>query len=178
VRRRFFLIGLVAVAAGCSTSPRVETDHDPAADFSRYQTYTWAYSAAPRGMNPLLYERVRGSIDRSLAARGFTQQSAGDFAVAFTLGARDKVEVTDFGPYAPFYPGYGWGWGGMGGMNRVDVNQYTEGTLTIDVYDAATKKPVWHGVATQNVSGTPDQESIDTAVDSVLARFPPSGSGG
>lgn len=175
MKRRFFLIGLVAAMAACSSTPRIDTDHDPTADFSRYQTYSWAYTAAPSGMNPLLYERVRGSIDRSLAARGFTQQSPGDFAVAFTVGARDKVQVNDFGSYAPYYRGYRWGWGGMG---RVDVDQYTEGTLTIDVYDVATKQPVWHGVATQNISGTPNQERIDAAIDLVLARFPPTPGGG
>lgn len=170
---RSFLIALtLASVAGCSSTPQIDTDYDPAANFSGYRSYSWAYSAAPAGMNPLVYERVRASIDRSLAARGFSQGSPGDFAVAFTIGARDKVQVTDFGPYAPFYGAYRWGWGG--GFHQVDVSQYTEGTLAVDVYDVGTRKPVWHGTATQNVTpGRVDQAQIDTAVDSVLAKFPP-----
>ncbi len=60
-------------------------------------------------MNPLLFQRVQGSIDRSLAARGFQRAEPGDFAVAFTMGRRDRVEVTDFGTYGPYYRGWGWG---------------------------------------------------------------------
>lgn len=161
--------------AGCASGPAVKVDADPSANISNYRTYSWAYQDPPRGMNPLAYQRVRESIDASLASRGYTQAQPGDFAIGFTLGARDKVEVTDFGPYAPFYPGYGRGFRGgwAAPYNNVDVRNVTEGTLAIDIYDAATKKPVWHGVATQNIGSNVTQQHIDTAVSSVLAKFPP-----
>lgn len=155
---------------GCASGPTVNVDSDPSANVSGYRTYSWAFSSTPRGMNPLTYERVKSSIDSNLASRGYSQASPGDFAVGFTLGARDKVEVDDFGAYGPYYRG--WGWGPR--YSNLDVRNVTEGTLTIDIYDTGTKKPVWHGVATQNIGSTAvTQEQIDVAVNAVLAKFGP-----
>ncbi|AGH50303.1 MULTISPECIES: DUF4136 domain-containing protein [Sphingomonadales] len=169
--KRWFGIAALLVATACASTPRVNYDSDPTADFSRYRSYSWVFSGVPQGMNPLLFERVKASIDRSLAARSFTQSANGDFAIAFTLGARDRVEVTDYGPYGPFFPRFGYGWGGY---HDVDVRNVTDGTLTIDIYDVATKKPVWHGTATQEINrNKPDPAMIDVAVDAALANFPP-----
>lgn len=170
--RRAAAFGLMFAAAlavsGCATGPNVRTDHDASVDFSRYRTFSWVYTAPPTGMNPLVFQRVKDSIDRELQTR-FTPADPGDFAVAFTIGRRDSVQVTDFGPYGPFYRG--WGWGGR----NVDVRNVTDGTLIIDIYDTATKRPIWHGIATQQVnpSRPPSQAQIDAAIAEVLSRFPP-----
>lgn len=166
------IIGAALAVAGCTSSPTIKTDYDQTVDFSRFHSYVWALNAAPRGMNPLLFQRVQASIDRSLATRGFTPAAAGssgDFAVAFTLGRRDSVQVTDLGPYGPFYRGWGWA-----GARNVDVRNITDGTIVIDIYDVATRQAVWHGVATQQINPDRiDQAQVDTAIDSILARFPP-----
>ncbi len=165
---------VLLLLASCATTPDVKVDADPSANLGAYRTYSWVYSDAPRGMNPLMYQRVRQSIDTYLAGRGYSQASPGDFAVGFTLGARDKVEVDDFGPYGGFYPGYGMGyrWGWAAPYSTTEVRNVTEGTLAIDIYDTASKKPVWHGAASQNVGSTPvTQEQIDVAVSSVLSKF-------
>lgn len=160
------------VLASCASSPNIKTDYDTTTDFARYRSYSWVYSGTPQGMNPLLFERVRASIDRSLAARSFTHAERGDFAIAFTLGRRDSVQVTDFGPYGANYRGWGWG----PAYHDIDVRNVTDGTLVIDIYDTGTRKPVWHGVATQEINPDKvDPATIDTAIDSVLARFPPTG---
>ncbi len=172
MKARMLLLILIAGTSACTTTPNVHTDADPAANFAGYRTYNWVYTQVPQGMNPLMYERVRAAIDRSLAARSYTQGNPGDFAIAFTLGARDRVEVTDFGPYGPGFRPYGWG--GWGAYRNVDVRNVTDGTLAIDIYDVATKKPVWHGVATQEVSSSDlDSAKIQAAVDAVIAKFPP-----
>lgn len=179
VLRRFrpAALGLIFAAAlvvgGCATGPTVRTDSDPTADFSKFRSYSWVYTAPPTGMNPLLFQRIKDSIDRQLQTR-FTPADPGDFAVAFTVGRRDSVQVTDFGPYAPFYRGWGWA-----GARNVDVRNVTDGTLIIDIYDTATKRAVWHGIATQQINPNrePSQQQIDTAIAEVLSRFPPAAGG-
>lgn len=173
---RILLCVPAILLAACETTPTIRSDFDPSVNFANYRTYSWVYAGAPQGINPLLYERVRTSIDRSLASRGYTQANPGQFAVAFTLGRRDRVEVNDYGPYGGFYPGWGrayrWGWAPI--YNQVDVRNVTDGTLAIDFYDTGTKRPIWHGSATQEVApGSVNQTLIDRAVDEVLARFPP-----
>ncbi|TCM20860.1 uncharacterized protein DUF4136 [Novosphingobium sp. PhB165] len=170
--RRMATLALAALLTACASTPTVNFDSDPNANFASFRTYSWAYRKVPNGMNPLLTERIRASIDTELANRGFTQADPGDFAVGFTIGSRDRVEVTDFGSYGPYFRPWG-GWSGWGG-SRVDVRNVTDGTLVIDIYDTRTKAPVWHGTATQQVTqSSVTQEKIDTAVRAVLAKFPP-----
>jgi hypothetical protein len=174
--RKLILLAALALAA-CETTPTIRSDFDPSVNFAKYRTYSWIYQAPPHGMNPLIYERIRASIDRALMARGYTQANPGDFAVAFTVGRRDRVEVRDYGPYSGFYPGWGYGyrWGWAPLYRQVDIRNVTDGSLAIDFYDAATKRPIWHGTATKEIRpGRPvPQAEIDQAVSAVITRFPP-----
>ncbi|WP_225207218.1 DUF4136 domain-containing protein [Novosphingobium huizhouense] len=175
--RRFALL-LVFGLAACATTPRVATDYDPSANFAGYHTYAWARTETPRGQNPLVYERVRSSIDAALAAKGFARSATPDFAVDVTLGARDRVETTDLGAYGPYYPGYGAGyrWGWAHAYPTTEIRTVTDGTMAIDIYDATTHRPVWHGSATKQIDGrVVDQALIDQAVTAALAKFPPQG---
>ncbi|SNS30294.1 DUF4136 domain-containing protein [Sphingopyxis indica] len=170
--RHLAILPVMLALAACANTPTVNYDADPSANFAAYKTYSWAYQKVPDGVNPLIADRVRTSIDNSLAARGYTKADPGDFAVGFTIGSRDRVEVNDMGVYGPFYRPWG-GWGGWAGP-QVDVRNVTDGTLVIDVYDTGTKSPVWHGTATQEVTkNSGSQENIDSAVNAVLAKFPP-----
>jgi hypothetical protein len=61
----------------------------------------------------------------------------------------------------------------------LDVRQYREGTLSIDVFDAKTHRPVWHGWAKKELTRADIENSegpIRKAVTAILAKFPP-GSG-
>lgn len=173
MRKILMIVAALALSA-CETTPRVTTDYDPAASFSGYRTFEWASQSAPQGSNPLIFERVKASVERNLAAKSFTRSNTPDFAVGITIGARDRVETTNWGPY--YYPGYGrafrYGWAYP--YSSVDVRTVTDGTVTIDIFDTRTKKPVWHGRATKEITGTKvDQALIDQAVDAALANFPP-----
>lgn len=168
-------LSCVILLASCTTTPKVNFDADPQAQFGTYKTYSWAYNAAPQAANPLLLQRVKTSVNAYLASRGYTQGEPGDFAIGFTLGARDRVEVTQLGGYGAYYRPWGaWGGGWGGGYGQVDVRNVTDGTLVIDIYDSKSKSPVWHGTATQQISSDAvTQETVDTAVSAVLANFPP-----
>ena len=187
---RVLPLAALLLLTACATYPSVRTDFDPSANFAAYRTYSWVPVEVPRGMNPLLFRRVQGSIDRALQVRGYRPAEPGDFQIAFTIGERDRTEVNDYG-----YPwggwgccgawggGWGWGWGGGGwggwggwgpGYSPIDVYTVTDRSLVIDVYDTPTKRPVWHGVITK--TGYPDRvdySKLDATVDAVLARFPP-----
>ena len=174
--RAFPLIAALLLT-GCQTAV-VNTDFDPSANFTAYRTYHWLPSEAPRGMNPLMFRRVKDSIDRSLGARGYTQASNGDFAITFTIDERDRIRADDWG-YG--WGGWGWGgwgygWGGWGGWGHpyLDVYTVTQRSLIIDVYDAKTRAPIWHGVGKrESYSDRIDYARLDRAVDAVLAKFPP-----
>ena len=169
-RRHLLGLGAALALAACASGPDVRTDFDPGADFAAYHTYAWANETPQPGVNPLTWQRTKDAIDRTLQARGYTLGEPPQFAVGFTLGKRDRIQTWTTGPYYS-----GWGrWGGAGWHGGgVQVEQYTEGTLTIDVFDAATQRPVWSGVSTQTIGGGVSQATIDAAVSGVLAKFPP-----
>jgi hypothetical protein len=177
--RAYPLIAALLLTA-CNTH-YVTTDFDPSVPLTTYRTYTWLPSEAPRGMNPLMFRRVKDSIDRSLAARGYGQANPGDFAITFTIGERDRIQTDDYGYGWGGWGGMGYGgWGGWGGWGwgpaypSVDVYTVTERSIIIDVYDGRTHQPACHGVVRRDsFSDRVDYARLDQAVDKVLAQFPP-----
>ena len=59
---------------------------------------------------------------------------------------------------------------GTGG--RYEIDQVKEGTLLIDVFDSTTRELVWRGVASAEVSAMPDADTINSTIQSVVARYP------
>ena len=179
--RAFPLVAALLLTA-CQTH-YVQSDFDPAAPFTTYRTYSWLPSEAPRGMNPLMFRRIRDSIDRSLAARGYTQAPNGDFAITFVVDERDRIRADDWGSGWGWggWGGYGWGgygWGGYGwggwGYPGVDVYTVIQRSIVIDIYDSRTRQAAWHGVVKrESYSERVNYGRLDQAVDAVLAKFPP-----
>jgi hypothetical protein len=94
-----------------------------------------------------------------------------DFAVAFTLGTREQIRVNAY----PDQVRETWTWGGPV-PQAADVRNYTEGTLSIDLFDVRLRRPVWHGWATRTISyadRTNPSPVIAEVVEAILAQFPP-----
>jgi hypothetical protein len=130
--------------------------------------------------NPLVAQRARDAIRAELTRKGYTNVTDGgsaDFVVDFTIGSHERMDVES---YPPPYSGVYWGYPGWWGPNwgtRLDVRQYREGTLAIDIFDAHSHKPVWHGWAKKELTQSDIERSeapIREAVEKVLSRFPPS----
>jgi hypothetical protein len=101
-----------------------------------------------------------------------------DFAIAFTIGARDKVKTRT----EPTFVHTNWTWGGQyWGTAVVDVERtvtYTKGTLAIDAFDVKRRAPVWHGVGSKKLSRKQkkaDGEGVEEAVRLILTKFPRQG---
>lgn len=175
-------LALVAMGglAACSSTPRpnFRTEAAPNAPISSYRTYAWAFEGMPRGAtgNALTYQRVRQSLESSLNSAGFSSapREQADMVVAFTLGARDRIDVTNWGSVGTTWPRYGrptsMGWSMT--YSQVDVRTVTEGSLAIDIFDGTTSQPVWQGIASHSLrnSGASD-ELIDAATSGLVQRF-------
>ena len=177
---RLLIIGALAFiifTISCS-SVSVKYDYDPAIDFSKFKIFSWKEVEIPNdalAKNPLLAKRVKESVIKELEAKGYTYSESEDvdFAVVAHAGTKDRMQITDWGSYGWYSP---W-WGPYGG--RVDVSQYTEGTLVIDIVDMREKEMAWRGLATGTVdeSSNPErsQVRINQTVSKILANFPPPG---
>lgn len=178
------LLLLIAVTlAGCTTL-QVGSDYDRSASFANFHTFTIMQRAHRGAHNPLVVSRAQDDITQALIRKGYqlaSDPAAADFAVDFTIGSRERTDINSYpDPYAGMgWAGWGWGpgwWGGPYWGSDLDVRQYREGTLSIDVFDAHTHRPVWHGWAKKELTSQDLRNSagpIRTAVDSILAKFPP-----
>ena len=181
--------------AACASTFEASFDSDPAQDFNVYKTYGWIsetpmiMGSSDRVPNPLLQPKIMSALEAGLATKGYTRiddVEAADFAVSFTVGSREEIRVDSYPTtYAGYgragYPGwggsyYGYGYGSMGMATSTQVRQTTKGMLGLDIFDVKGRKPVFHSVATKTISDSDRKkldETIQAAVDAVLAAFPP-----
>ena len=147
---------------------KVETDYDHSANFSQYHTYSWGHIHAT---NPLFESRIRDAVDRKLQAKGWQNvPSGGDVTVTAVAVKRNKKE------YYTFYDGLGPGWFWRGtGMTTTSVENIPVGTLVVDIYDAASHRLIWRGLAHDQLSNKPEKNTkkLDKAVDKLFGKFPP-----
>jgi hypothetical protein len=122
---------------------------------------------------------VEDSTVRTLTQFGYEQVplEEADFAVNLTGKVVPKTDVTDWGyTYPPRRGWYGYYTPYYYGGSNVTVDQYEEGTLIIEIYDAKTKEMAWVGWGVgRRKSGGPDYEALDAVVTSILMNFPPEG---
>ncbi len=169
-------IASLAAALLVSSCSAVSTsfDYDVGADFARLQTYAWVpVEHDEETISELVLKRVESSVHDVLTAKGYRRVADDpDFFIHTHVSRRERTRVTEHGPRYDYR-----GWAGY----DVEVYSYEEGTLILDVEDAATDALIWRGTARRaiNTSWTPEQitERVREAVETVLAEFPPPAEG-
>lgn len=197
------LRGLLAVAlattalalAACATpGPKVRAEYDRSADLGQYRTFAFF---APLGTDKEGYQSaisgyLKAAARRELEARGLRYDEASpQLLVNFGAKLNDRLRVSEV-PVPTVGVGIGYGRGyygyraGLYGAwplypTETRVDQYQEGTLNIDLVDAARKQLVWEGIAVGRVTQkTLDnvQPAVDAAVTSLFTKFPVAAVGG
>lgn len=181
--RKTLLASLVAVLvapglAGCAASIDVASDYYGEANFGSYRTFGFVPQkllivASAEPFNPLLEDRLKSATADALIAKGYRQAANpddADFLLSFFLGARDQLRVNNYpDPYRK-----SWRWENQAPGNA-EVRTYTEGALSIDMFDVKTRQPVWQGTAIRTLSRADraDPSLVKTVVDAILEQFPP-----
>src|SRR6202163_3473549 len=158
---------------GAAVAQQVKTDFDHQANFSQYKTYSWQEI---KPANSLWNARIKSAVDAQLTAKGWTQvDSGGDVAiVAIATSHTERTLQT-------FYDGMGGGWvwrrfgGGGFGESTTTEQDYKEGTLVVDMYDAKTKQLIWRGSAedTESNKAEKNEKNLDKGVAKMFKKFPP-----
>jgi hypothetical protein len=171
------VIILLAVLTGCS-SLSVKYDYDQDANWAKYRTYGWMENpqrntdpTGPLADTPLLRQRIQNSVNLVMADRRITSSNDPDLLVIYHIGSQEKIQVTDWGyRYSDYY----WGYGGR----QIDVYQFTEGSLVIDLVDAETQNLVWRGTGTgvvDQAQKSPEemQDRANNVINKIMKSFPP-----
>jgi len=147
---------------------KVRVDYDHSANFAKYRTFSWIKQPVTPN-DPFMQQRIISAVNTQLMAKGLQlMDSNGDLAVAVNVATQEKQTLSTF------YDGFGpWVWG-MGGATTT-VETYTEGTIVADLFDAQTKKVVWRGAATKEVSNKPEKvtQQVEKAIDKLFKNYPP-----
>jgi uncharacterized protein DUF4136 len=163
-RRIVSAVALAGLMATVAYAQKVTTDSAPGAPFAGYRTYAWT-PGTPSPVS-LTEQAIHAGVNAQLRAKELTQSEAHpDLYVATHVATHTVPELiaNGFGPW--------WGYGG----GVATVQTYTKGTLVVDLYDAATKKMVWRGVATSTLSSKPSKNhaKLDKALAKMFERYPP-----
>lgn len=167
---------LCLAVAACAAKRKIEiaSDHDPDARFAAYRYYAWTTPPAKASLDYPVSDtasrdwRIRGAIDRALAARGFRLGAQPDFLVVYDVRttAQQTSSFTEWFDYRAR--------GGDKGLGDAFFG-YDEGTLLVGVVDARTRRLVWRAWATAVLSGTAFTDAeVDQTVTRLFASFPPS----
>ena len=170
------------LVAGCASAPEVRVNFDQSTDFTQYQTYGFMSPLGTDrgGYQSLVSQSLKAATQRELEARGLRlEANAPQLLINFNGALNDKLRVTTVPTAYPVGGYYGY----RGGMysawpmyaDQTMVSQYTEGTLNIDVVDAARKQLVWEGVVTNSVTQKDldnPKNAIDAAVTAAFAKYP------
>jgi hypothetical protein len=174
------LLFLVTVMAGCS-SLKTSYDYDKQTNFSNYKTYAYTEEAMKLPIQELNRTRLMNAIDTEMTSRGFTKSDAPDVLIDLHVKAEQKRDATatTTGPGMYGYGGgaYRYGYGGGFTTTQINVNEYVEGTLFINMIDKSTEKLVWQGRGTkvldEDASPEKREKNINTGVTAIFAHYPP-----
>lgn len=168
---------LALLVAGCATP--VKTEVKPGANFSAYKTFALMplpteSPAGDPGAALRLAQPARDAVVAALTAKGFAEASGetADFSVNLRGKSVPKVEVQELGFTYPVHTRYG----RTVTVVRdpyLQVNNYDERTLTVEIFDRRSKEMVWVGWLTHEAHGKVKVERVQEAIHRILQEFPP-----
>ncbi len=181
-------LGGTLLALGACSLP-VRTDINPNLSVSSCHTYAFAdehvaNTDQPSAFgNPLNAERLRQAIEANMSAKGIQKaadRKSSDCVVGYAMGTRQVFD--DY--YGNF--GIGWGWGGGwgnrgwwgGGLGYDGPYVRDETRISVDLFDARSRVPIWHASVSQSVAeltGPHAVERINAATTAIFTKFPGAG---
>ena len=183
---RTSLISIVILAlSGCASTPEIQTSYDPGSNFAQYKTYSFLGSDPAQDQKPyktLKEKYIEEAIRKELNARGLKEVNnsssegtlANDLYVAYDAASKEKVSAM-LSPLARtrYYDRrHGWSYGYH---NQTVIQQYTDGTLTVDIIDKKETQLVWQGVAIERKQGSHNKElrpKINETIQILFEQYP------
>ena len=190
-RPPILFLAFAAASMACGGGLKINTDYNQLIDFGEFETYAFMPVEDRPDENELIAARIRNAISANVEEGGYQMvDDAGraDLLVAWHLILDEKFSVTTtgggytggyYGAYGRGYWGrYGYGGGGYGmSTSYTTVNEWTEGTLVIDVIDRENDILIYRAIAEskiqENIDPQERTERINDGVSRMMADFPP-----
>ncbi|MBW8190871.1 DUF4136 domain-containing protein [Neiella marina] len=175
------LLLICIVLFGCASTPNIESDYTDEFNFVAIKTY---YLIPANGETyegqagtSLDEQRLEDAINNALQMRGMTAvaRDEAEILVSYHLTSKDRTRIRSYHNNFNYYGRYhrrhwGAGWG-----NDIDVDQFTEGQLLIDLVDPNENRVVFRSIGKKRVRKSTVDEKVESAnlyVQTMFADVP------
>jgi len=176
--RRWLMVVAATLMGAAAFAQDVKVDYDRDADFSALKTFSVKIGTSWN--NPLGEERFVKEFEQALTEKGWAKVDANPDALVVLHGATEVKRTLNTFYSGSGMGGYGaYGWRGVGGVGMGSAttteSEYLVGTLVADIFDAKTKKLVFRGTATDEVSDKPEKniKKMEKVTSKMFKNFPP-----
>ena len=172
--------GLLLVS--CASTPDTYSSVAPGSDFRGIKTYGFLAQASTdkAGYQSLETNFLKVAVAQQMDLRGMRYDPASpDVLMNFYIHTEEKVRARQTPTMSGGYYGYrggvydDFGYGGVAYETRID--QYTVGTLTIDMIDPKARKLLWEGTLIGRLTKKDEKNleaTIDEVVKDIFVKFP------
>lgn len=176
VRRRILLIGLVILTAALSANAqKVTVGVHPAADMTKYKTYSW--SKGLTGTNVIVQQIIVNAVDQQMAAKGLKKvESDPDLLLSAFVWTESELYQTNES-WAPVFNSLS-----TGVYTGTQAWPVTKGTLVVEISNAKNNDGLWRGTATDTMKHGPSgdkmkdaktaEKPIKKAVEKMFKKYP------
>jgi len=175
----FLSMILLLLVAYNAMAQDVRYNFEQSANFSNYKTYNWVTIKEAEKLDSMRDGQIKAAIDAELAKKGLTRTDGEkpDLLIAYQAAVQQEKEFYSY--TSGGYGGFRGGWYGAGGMSTTSGSTSTIliGQLGVDIYDAASQKIIWRGLASKTIDqkANPEkqQKNLAKAMAKLLKNYPP-----
>ena len=163
-------IALAVFLLGACSPLKYMVDYDNGADFSRYKTYNFTPASDSIPMNQLNKRRLFNAVSNEMNENGIRWNAVPDLYVHIhiLMKGRTRTNVI-YGHGETVNLGSGFS------TTYMDLSEYSEGSVFIDLIDAGRKQMVWTGKVTGDIKSQDmiKEKDIQNIVQKLFRKFPP-----
>lgn len=150
---RLSIFAITLLVGTCAAAPNTYSNVDTSIEFTKYKTFGFfEYLATDSADYESMETRyLKRSVTREMQARNYTYSDQPDLKINFHINTEDKIRARQ-APMMGGYYGYRGSLYGAWGGYETRIDQYTQGTLNIDVVDMRTNKLVWEGMMVGSIT--------------------------
>lgn len=174
IENTFIAASLLAVIAfsACTSGISVTYDSDKKANWSAFRTFNIKHPDLQElekmkvdwmDKMPLIEQNITNQMQQ----RGYVRAEEPDLWLTYFIEVEDKQKAYSTGTYVTM-GGYYTPFRYTVGSNNVNVVDYKEGTLYVDIVDASTNQQIWHGAGSKTLAETPISSKQDAAISQAI----------
>jgi hypothetical protein len=172
-------LSLLMVACASTGIPVPTVDYKAGYDFSKVRTFAYlprkGGPADARVLSDMEVHRMHQAFSQALTAKGLVyveQRQKADILASWHLVAQEKTDIRSYNATSYYQC-----WGCGPAVSDVSVQQYTRGTLILDLVDQDLGKSVWRGVMQSKIQEKRrvegQQEFFNKIATAMLSSYPP-----